>query len=65
MAFRLDGAGIPNALQAKLIPRNRYQDVGGSSSNGSSLILLKNAILERTLKYLAEFEGPHAVHARH
>ena len=36
-----------------------------SSSNESTLILLKNAILELPMKYLAEFEGPHAVHAQH
>jgi len=29
------------------------------------LILLKNAIIELPMKYPAEFEGPHAVHARH
>jgi len=36
-----------------------------ASSNESTVILLKNAILELPMKHLAEFEGPHAVHARH
>jgi len=36
-----------------------------ASSDESTLILLKNAILELPMKYPAEFEGPHAVHARH
>jgi len=36
-----------------------------ASSNDSTLIPLKNAILDLPMKYPAEFEGPHAVHARH
>jgi len=34
-------------------------------SNESTLILLKTAVLELTMGYPAEFEGPHVVRVRH
>ena len=49
----------------KLFPVIDTRTLVVASSNESTLILLKNAILERPMKYSAEFEGPHAVHTRH
>jgi len=50
--------------------RNRFllidtRALAVSPSNESTQVLLKDAILELLMKYPAEFEGPHAVHARH